>query len=100
MKTKRAKKQTPARQRIPLRFELPYACSVVVCGSFNNWDESGIGCDRDSQGIWFVELDLPPGRHEYRLIVDGEWRDVPGTLETIENPYGSRNAVLLVSAPT
>lgn len=99
MKKKSPKKSAASRQRVPLRFEFPQASSVIISGSFNNWDEIGVALDRDGEGIWFVDLELAPGRHEYRLIVDGEWVDVPGATETVDNPFGSRNAVLVVSAP-
>jgi hypothetical protein len=99
MKKKSPKKTPQARVRVPLRVELPQASSVIVSGSFTDWNETGIAFDRDGGGIWFVELELPPGRHEFRLIVDGEWADMPGAVETVENPYGTRNAVLVVGPP-
>jgi len=100
MKKKSPKKTKSVLVRVALRVEFPQASSVIVSGSFTNWDDVGVAFDRDGSGLWFVELELAPGRHEYRLIVDGEWADMPGAVETVENPFGSRNAVLIVGAPT
>lgn len=86
--------------RVPLRFEFPNAASVRVSGSFNDWDQTGLALDRTTDGAWALDLELASGRHEYRLIVDGEWIDVPDATETIENPFGGRNAVLVIGPPS
>lgn len=86
--------------RVPLRFEFPNAASVRVSGSFNNWNLAGLALDRTIDGAWTLDLELAPGRHEYRLIVDGEWIDVSDATETVENPFGGRNAVLVVGPPS
>ncbi len=68
--------------------------SVYVAGSFNGWkkDEARMsGPDQD--GFYSASLDLPPGRHEYKFLVDGKkWRVDPA------NPVqvGRRNNSLLV----
>jgi hypothetical protein len=49
-------------------------------------------------GRWVKELALPPGRYEYRLVVDGEWVDDPAATELIPNPFGTPNAVLVIAA--
>jgi hypothetical protein len=41
-------------------------------------------------------LGLPPGRYEYRLVVDGAWVDDPTAMEFVGNPHGGRNAVVVV----
>lgn len=99
MKTKSRKKSPSRSTRVPLTFYLPAATSVRVSGSFNHWDQTGLALNRINDGEWALDLELPPGRHEYRLIVDDQWVDVPGATETVENPYGGRNAVLTVGPP-
>lgn len=84
--------------RVRLSFAFSNSASVRVSGSFNSWDEAGLALAPAGNGAWAIELDLAPGRYEYRLIVDGQWIDVPGATETVENPFGSRNALLLVAA--
>ena len=99
MKKKSSKKSTPALSRVPLKFQIPNAASVRVSGSFNNWNPLGVALNALGNGTWSLDLDLAPGRYEYRLLVDAEWTDVPGASETVENPFGGRNAVLVVNAP-
>ena len=48
-------------------------------------------------GHWMKELALPPGRYEYRLVVDGEWMPDPLVQETALNHFGGLNSVLKVA---
>ena len=102
MKKKSPKKSpaAPALSRVPLKFQFPNAAFVRVAGSFNNWDPLGVPLNARGDGTWSLDLELAPGRHEYRLLVDDEWADVPGASETVENSFGGRNAVLVVSPPS
>ncbi len=100
MKKKSPKKSTSVLARVPLKFQFPNAASVRVSGSFNNWDQTGLALNPTSDGAWALDLELAPGRYEYRLIVDGEWADVPDAAEAVDNPFGGRNAVLTVGPPS
>lgn len=100
MRKKPTKKSAPVLTRVPLKFRLPNAASVRVSGSFNNWDQTGLALTPMSDGEWALEFELAPGRYEYRLIVDDQWIDVPDAIETVENPFGSRNAVLVINSPS
>jgi len=100
MKKKTSKKSAPTRQRVSLKYFFPHASTLCLAGSFNEWSEAGISFLPVGDGYWAIEIDLAPGRHEFRLIVDGAWIDVPDTVEQVENPFGSRNAVLLVAPAT
>jgi hypothetical protein len=73
--------------------ELPAAHSVIVTGSFCGWAPEGRPLNREANGVWGTVLTLPPGHYEYRLIVDGEWRDDPGCGTRVPNPFGSENCV-------
>jgi hypothetical protein len=40
----------------------------------------------------------PPRReYQYRLVVDGEWRDHAEAPRRVSNPYGTENCVLTVA---
>jgi 1,4-alpha-glucan branching enzyme len=79
-------------------FELtqPAGQSVCIAGSFNDWHSSATPMIALGEGHWRKELTLPPGRYEYRLVVDGQWVDDPAARETVPNPFGGLNAVLEV----
>jgi 1,4-alpha-glucan branching enzyme len=69
------------------------ATSVLLAGDFTRWQEGPIPMKKRSRGLWQVSVALPPGRHHYRFIVDGEWRDDPECALYVPNPYGGQNAV-------
>jgi 1,4-alpha-glucan branching enzyme len=79
-------------------FELthPTAQAVAIAGSFNDWHPSVTPLIALGEGHWRKELTLPPGRYEYRLVVDGQWVDDPEAKETVSNPFGGFNAVVTV----
>ena len=72
------------------------AQEVCIAGSFNDWHPSVTPMVRLDDGKWAKELALPPGRYEYRFVVDGQWVDDPAATELIPNPFGTANAVLEV----
>ena len=74
----------------------PEAGEVHVVGSFNGWNLRATPMRRDSIGDWAVEIELPPGEHRYRLLVDGEWRDDPSAQQTALNPFGGFDAIMVV----
>lgn len=83
-------------------FELthPAALEVCIAGSFNDWHPNVTPMVRLDAGKWAKELVLPPGRYEYRFVVDGQWVDDPAATELIPNSFGTANAVLEVRPAT
>lgn len=82
-----------------VRFTLyaPGATSVAIAGSFNRWDplRSALsGPDRSGQ--WSITLHLPPGRHEYLFVINGEtWLPDPNA-PAIDDGFGGRNSIVSV----
>ncbi len=75
------------------RFVAPGAQSVVLVGDFTDWDRHGIRLRRSPDGIWTTSVRLPPGRHRYRFLVDGQWRDDPECQTRLANPFGSEDMI-------
>jgi hypothetical protein len=69
---------------------------VCVTGDFTSWSREGIPLNMRSDDEWRATLKLPPGRYEYRLLVDGEWRDDPNARQSVPNAFGTQNGVLEV----
>ena len=74
------------------------AKAVFLAGTFNDWDPVGTPMREISDGKWSAELELAPGRYEYKFIVDGVWCCEPGrhvaesTLpDCVPNALGSFN---------
>jgi 1,4-alpha-glucan branching enzyme len=53
---------------------------------------------RDDDGHWKTTVALPPGRYQYKFIVDGEWIADPAAQKSVPNEHGSVNSVVEVRA--
>ncbi len=78
-------------------FKAPAAMSVQLVGDFTHWQHRPINLQKGPDGIWRTTVELTPGRHHYRFMVDGEWRDDPECTLQVPNPFGGRNAVRQVA---
>ena len=94
-----ATKPSPVRALPKAHLELvkPEAKSVFVAGSFNEWNPVRTPLTRSNDGKWVGELSGVSGRHEYLFVVDGQWLPDPNARESVQNPFGGRNSVLIVS---
>ena len=81
-------------------FELVKADARKVCvaGSFNQWQPEKTPLAPAGGGKWVGELNVTPGRYEYLFVVDGQWLPDPNAKESVQNPFGGRNSVLVASA--
>ena len=70
---------------------------VYICGDFNRWQPTSLRMiGNPDAGLWEKRLALPPGRHEYKFVVDGKWLPDPDASENVPNVFGSLNSVLEV----
>jgi hypothetical protein len=86
-----------ALKRIPLRVRAEGAKEVVVTGDFTQWAKDKIRLSPAAGGEWIAQLELAPGEYQYRLIVDGEWRDHAEAARRVPNTFGTQNCVLVVA---
>jgi len=90
----KAAKPNKARGRIQsFSFLAPTATSVQLVGEFTHWQQKPISMKKGSDGAWHVTVELPPGQHYYRFLVDGQWRDDPECKLNVPNPYGGLNSL-------
>lgn len=92
---------------ILFRYKAPAARKVNLAGEFNNWVGTvGTGrvdpnidpmSDPDGDGIWEISLRLPPGRYQYKFLIDQiDWQEDPGNPETTDDNFGGKNSILVV----
>lgn len=84
-------------RRIALTTRIDKAQEVVLTGDFSAWTTKGIRMLRSPNGEWRATLDLAPGEYQYRLLVDGQWRDHAEATRRVANPFGTQNCVLTVT---
>ncbi len=85
------KESNPKKQTF--RFTAADAMSVLLVGDFTQWQSRPVPMRKGPDGVWTATVNLAPGSHAYRFIVDGEWRDDPECAIHIPNPYGTSNMV-------
>jgi chromosome partitioning protein len=70
---------------------------VVIAGDFNNWSPAAAPMTFDPMiNAHTALLALPPGRRQYRLIIDGRWQADPHNPDTTTNAFGEVNSVITV----
>jgi 1,4-alpha-glucan branching enzyme len=75
----------------------PGALKVQLMGDFTRWEEQPIRMEKDARGVWQTAVELAPGTHHYRFVVDGEWRNDPQCALRAPNPFGGENMIRQVS---
>jgi hypothetical protein len=85
-----------------VRFVLmaPDARNVSVVGDFNNWNRTTTAlAPSGNDGVWTISVPLPPGRHEYAFIVDGEnWTPDPLASVTVHDDFGTASSIVTVGS--
>jgi 1,4-alpha-glucan branching enzyme len=89
------------------QYEAPAARMVTLAGSFNNWAGTKGGgrydsaidpmTDEDGDGVWTIVKPLPPGRYQYKYVIDNgvRWETDPSNSNTgVEG--GQTNSLVIV----
>ena len=53
--------------------------------------------EKGADGVWRATVEVEPGVHHYRFLVDGQWRDDPECALRVPNPFGGQDAVRQVA---
>ena len=81
---------------VVLSFDSALGKRVQIAGDFNNWvPDDGVDT-RKGEGRLSKVLHLKPGQYEYRLVVDGDWREDPSNPKRVPNHLGGNNSLLRV----
>ena len=86
---------TPAAGLTRVSIRASDAKRVELGGDFNKWQV--VPATRADNGVWYVDLSLPPGEYRYAFRIDGkEWR-VPEGVAAADDEFGGRTAWLTVA---
>jgi 1,4-alpha-glucan branching enzyme len=83
------------RRRVTLTLNTPNANEVILVGDFNDWNINRHPMKK-KDGVWEKIVMLPPGRYEYKFLVDGQWWTDPKNEETCYNCFGTENNVMFI----
>lgn len=67
---------------------------VAVAGTFNNWNQSQYLFERVGDE-WVCRINLPPGKYQYKFIVDGNWLVDPRNPKVVRDDRGIENSWLV-----
>lgn len=76
-------------------FRVRGATGVEVAGDWNGWVAEPLS--RDASGLWVLPAPLEPGVYRFNLRVDGERWLVPEEVPSVEDGYGGRVGLLIIS---
>jgi 5'-AMP-activated protein kinase regulatory beta subunit len=86
-------KQKIKRRRVTFLFESSDAKEVILVGNFNNWNAKKHPMKSNENGMWNKSVVIPPGRYEYKFLVDRQWEEDPQNDQTCLNCFGTYNNV-------
>ena len=87
-------KQTVKSRKVTFLFESTRAKEVILLGDFNDWNPKTHPMKSDGSGKWNKTVIMPPGRYEYKFLVDGKWAEDPRNDQHSSNCFGTCNSVL------
>jgi 1,4-alpha-glucan branching enzyme len=92
-----AKKKATGKHAATFSVSASPGSRVFLAGSFNKWDPTAKEMtDRKGDGVFTATLNLPPGEHQYKFVVDGTWCADPACKESVPNGHGTFNSVVRV----
>ncbi len=79
------------KKSVMFTLDAPSGLDVSIAGSFNDWEPQAMIKKRD--GLWRAALQLAPGTHRYRFLVDTVWREDPSNPRKIHNDFGGFDSI-------
>ena len=82
--------------RIDLSYQNYRDRDLKIAGEFNAWiPDDGIETIQDDDTVHKIFF-APAGEYQYRLVIDGKWRNDPTNPDQVINPLGVHNSMLRV----
>ena len=69
---------------------------VSIAGSFNGWNKNAARLKKNENGEYSAELELSPGKYQYKFVVDGVWLLDSQNPDKAPDGFGGYNSVLTV----
>jgi chromosome partitioning protein len=89
----------PTNQGVLFVQPLSVGSRICVAGDFNGWSPSATPMRRNEElGVFELTLPLPPGKSQYRMVIDGRWTGDAYNPNVEVNPFGEPNSYVVVPA--
>jgi 1,4-alpha-glucan branching enzyme len=85
--------QVKSKKKESFTYFAPGAENVLLAGDFTDWEKHPVTLKKQKDGSWKATIPLAPGMHEYRFLVDGQWRDDQTCGARKLNAFGAQNCV-------
>jgi hypothetical protein len=72
------------------------AHTVSLVGDFNEWEKRATPLRSAKPGVWTAQVALPPGRHEYAYVVDGERWVADPAADDVADDFDTPSSVVTV----
>lgn len=86
----------PRTKSVSFAYQAPEAQHVTIAGEFNGWDPQVHPMEKRPDGSWHASIKLKPGTYQYRVVVDGEWREDHANPNRMWDAQGICNSVIEV----
>jgi hypothetical protein len=74
------------------------AAQVEVAGDWNQWQL--VPLRRAENGVWYLDLAIPPGVYRYAFRIDRKSWQVPKGIAAVDDGFGGKSAWLTVGEPS
>jgi 1,4-alpha-glucan branching enzyme len=91
-------RQAIKRRKVTFSLENADANEVFLIGDFNEWNPKTHPMKSNENGTWVRNVIIPPGKYEYKFLVDGQWKEDPQNDQLYPNCFGTYNNIINVSA--
>jgi hypothetical protein len=71
------------------------ATTIYIAGDFNGWSPDGFPMKKEGNE-WVLPMNIKPGKHLYKLIVDGKWITDPNNSLWEQNEFETGNSILWI----
>jgi hypothetical protein len=72
------------------------AHTVSLVGDFNDWEKRATPLRSAKPGVWTAQVTLPPGRHEYAYVVDGQRWIADPAADNVADDFDTPSSVVTV----
>ncbi len=91
-------RQGTKRCKVTFSLENADANEVFLIGDFNKWNPKTHPMKSDGDGAWIRNVVIPPGKYEYKFMVDGQWKEDPQNDQLNPNCFGTYNSIINVTS--